>query len=202
MWQPYRKATCIPVFRNLHCMIRFTAVVLIIITIIATASCKKGNSLSIGDSYQGGIIFYIDNTGEHGLIAAPSDQSAGIKWSNGNDTVRTTATGIVVGTGKPNTRAIVDQLGPGNYAAILCDQLVLNGYDDWFLPSQDELKLLYDAKDKIGGFVENTYWGSTDLLGWPYAYYAINLSFLTGKFKMNLNMNKPEPNRVRAIRSF
>lgn len=183
-------------------MKRLTGIILLTAAVLSMAvSCKK-NKFSVGDSYQGGIIFYIDNTGEHGLIAAPSDQSDGIKWSNGNDTVRTAATGTAVGTGKANTKAIVDQLGPGNYAAILCDQLVLNGYDDWYLPSGDELDLLYAAKDKIGGFAADHYWSSTDLLGSPYAFYALNLSFVTGQRKMNLKMNKPEPNRVRAIRSF
>ena len=43
--------------------------------------------LSIGDSYQGGIIAYIDGTGQHGLIAAPSDQSIEIVWYNGSYTV-------------------------------------------------------------------------------------------------------------------
>ena len=35
--------------------------------------------LSIGDTHQGGIIFYLDASGCHGLIAAPGDQSTGIQ---------------------------------------------------------------------------------------------------------------------------
>ena len=38
---------------------------------------------------------------------------------------------------------------------------VENGYDDWYLPSKDELNKLYLNKDAIGGFVNATYWSST-----------------------------------------
>ncbi|NRA10888.1 MAG: transposase [Crocinitomicaceae bacterium] len=36
--------------------------------------------LSIGDTYQGGIIFYLDASGCHGLISATTDQSTGVRW--------------------------------------------------------------------------------------------------------------------------
>ncbi|HYF31682.1 MAG TPA: DUF1566 domain-containing protein [Chitinophagaceae bacterium] len=179
------------------------AILSLLSTLTTMIACNKGNDkFSVGDSYQGGIIFYIDNTGEHGLIAAPSDQSAGVQWSNGNDSVRTDATGSQVGTGKANTEAIVNLLGPGNYAAKLCEQLVIDTYSDWYLPSRDELNLLYQQKNKIGGFADDYYWSSTDLLGQPRANYAANQNFTDGSVKFNGDMFKSSPNRVRAIRSF
>ena len=45
----------------------------------------QDNGLKIGSSYQGGIIFYLDSSKQHGLIAAPMDQSAGIQWYNGSN---------------------------------------------------------------------------------------------------------------------
>jgi len=119
--------------------------------------------LTVGMSYQGGIIAYIDATGQHGLIAAPQDQSADIQWYDGNYIV-TGATGTAIGTGKSNTKKIVQKQGSGNYAAKLCDDLVLNGYDDWYLPSKDELNELYKNKYLIGGFStkKDFYWSSSE----------------------------------------
>jgi hypothetical protein len=133
-------------------------------------SCKKENTntdssstsaIAIGKNYEGGIIFYVDATGQHGLIAASTDQSRLISWYNGTHTV-TNVKDVSVGAGQANTTAIIGKQGVGNYAAILCDELVLNGYSDWFLPSKEELNLLYQQRDKIGGFATNYYWTSVE----------------------------------------
>ncbi len=42
----------------------------------------------IGQSYGGGVIFYLDNTSHHGLVAATADQSTGAPWG---------CTGVVIG---------------------------------------------------------------------------------------------------------
>ena len=122
-------------------------------------------TLTVGMSYQGGIIAYLDHTGQHGLIAAPSDLSEGVRWHNGTPVV-TGATATAIGTGMSNTDKIIQVQGAGNYAAKLCYDLVLNGYNDWFLPSKDELTKLYENRNVIGGF--NTthlglYWCSSEL---------------------------------------
>jgi hypothetical protein len=117
----------------------------------------------IGEFYGGGIIFYVyyDN-GEHGLIAAPSDQGGEVEWHNGSD-ILTNATGNAVGAGAANTDLIVSVQGAGTYAAKLCYDLSLNGYTDWYLPSLTELSLLYQKKDVIGGFNSSySYWSSTE----------------------------------------
>ena len=67
---------------------------------------SAGASLAIGDNYQGGIIFWLDATGQHGLIAATTDQSTAIQWYNG--TYRYTGTtGDGLYAGKMNTAMII-----------------------------------------------------------------------------------------------
>ena len=121
-------------------------------------------TLAVGDPYQGGIIAYLDETGKHGFIAASEDQSDGIKWLSRGSFLETGADGIKIGTGQDNTTKIAQAQAhlEDDDAARLCYNLVLNGYDDWFLPSLDELDELYKNKDLIGGFGGGWYWSSSE----------------------------------------
>ncbi len=119
------------------------------------------NTLAIGDSYQGGIIFWLDNTGQHGLIAATADQSTGMQWYNGSYTI-TNAVRDGVGAGKYNTERVIANQGAGSYAAQLCANYQGGGYGDWYLPSKYELSLLYLQKTAVGGFASAYYWSSTE----------------------------------------
>lgn len=119
--------------------------------------------LIIGCEYAGGLVFYIDESGKHGLVTAPTDQSTGAQWNNGSFTI-TGAFATDIGTGRVNTNSIVSKQGEGIYAAKLCSNLVLKGYSDWFLPSKGELRLIYKNLHikKLGGFANKNYWSSTE----------------------------------------
>ncbi len=78
-----------------------------------------------------------------------------------------------INSGFNNTNALVNCMGSGtfDYAAKICDDLVLGGYNDWVLPSQDELNLLYQNKTAIGGFSAGNYWNSSTPNGVAKASY-------------------------------
>jgi hypothetical protein len=121
--------------------------------------------LTVGDhGPAGGIIFYDKGSYSDGwryMEAAPSDQSAGIQWNNGMH-VTTGATSHGIGAGAANTKAIIAAQGEGNYAAALCDSLVVGAYTDWFLPSQSELIAMFSEIGSIGLATFTYYWSSSE----------------------------------------
>ena len=160
------------------------------------------DTLAIGDSYQGGIIFWLDTTGQHGLIAATANQNTGIHWYNG--TFRYTGTnGDGLYAGKMNTAMIIaTQMADnqtGNFAAKVCaDYSVTVGgvtYGDWYLPSEYELNLLYLQKTVVGGFSNNFYWSSSEYDN----DYAWRQGFSSG---YQLYDYKSYAFYVRAVRAF
>lgn len=157
---------------------------------------EQASEIQIGQNFQGGIIFYINNTGQHGLIAAPTDQSTSINWYNGTYIV-TGASGTAVGTGLSNTTSIISALGSGSYAASLCNQLVLNEYDDWFLPSKEELNLMFQIYSQLGLDEFADYWSSTESGG---SSYGSGAWYRSKSF--NGYGNEYYSARVRAIRAF
>jgi hypothetical protein len=119
--------------------------------------------LGIGITWQGGLIFYLDGSGQHGLVAAPSDQGYA-EWGCVGTPI-SGADGITIGTGNQNTTDIVTGCSTIGIAAEICYNLSLGGYTDWFLPSKDELALM-DSNlhlNGLGGFSAINYWSSTEV---------------------------------------
>lgn len=163
----------------------------------------NGNTThSIGESYGGGIVFYIYDNGQHGLIAATTDQSTGIRWYAGTFTY-TLVYADGVGAGKANTAILIANQGYGDggtYAVRICNEysVTMGGvtYGDWYLPSKFELNLLYLQKAMVGGFSSGKYWSSTDGIGNGQAWAQF--------FSVGTQFWEPKnvPDYVRAIRAF
>jgi len=148
----------------------------------------------IGESYGGGIIFYVYDDGQHGLIAATSDQSSGIQWYNGTYTT-TNAVRDCIGAGQYNTERIIANQGAGSYAAQTCANYQGGDYGDWYLPSEYELNLLYSQKNVVNGFVKSRYWSSSELD----LNSARGMNFDTGE---QTHFDKIKTHSVRAVRGF
>ena len=162
-----------------------------------TSTQSLNNSVTtkvhVGDTLGGGIVFYVDSTRVHGLIAAVADQGR-IRWYNGAFTV-TGAKGKKIGTGADNTQEIINSQGAGGYAATLCVTYRGGGYTDWFLPSKAELGQLYKHKDVINGLSNFFYWSSTEVDSTK----AWSMSFYSGTYS---EKSKGGQLDVRAIRTF
>ncbi len=162
---------------------------------IICSSSSVPVTYAIGDpGPAGGIVFYIFNDGLNGLEAAPQDQSSGAEWGCYGATIDG-ADGDAVNTGAQNTADILAGCSESGIAAEIADNYSQNGYNDWFLPSLDELNLLYQQKAVVGGFAVDSYWGSTE----KHSDYAWVQSFGNG---VQDYLNKDGTHRVRAVRAF
>jgi hypothetical protein len=157
---------------------------------------------SIGDTYQAGIVFYLDGNGG-GLIAAPTDQSFGAsEWGCSGTSINT---GSAIGQGAQNTLFIESGCTTQYTAADLCANLTLGGFSDWFLPSRYELIEMQQnigqgddlGLGNVGGFANAYYWSSTQYS----SSSAVVKYFNTSSSGVNYHQ-KDNTYHVRAIRAF
>ena len=87
---------------------------------------------TIGESYGGGTVFYVDSTGLHGLIAETQDQGKG-SWDKASELIRDISNHSETG----------------------------KAFTDWRLPDMDELNELFNNRAVIGGFEKDMYWSSS-----------------------------------------
>jgi len=166
----------------------------------------------VGDFAQGGVVFWIDETGQHGLVCAKEDQSTGVRWFAGTFGV-TRATGNGPFSGELNTSIIISsQVSIGDdgndYAAQICNDLQITEggktYGDLYLPPKEELNMMYQNKATIdatatanGGsaFADDYYWSSTE-------FFSNNSWFQSLSTGFQCDAMKHLSCRVRAVRAF
>ncbi|WP_066755590.1 DUF1566 domain-containing protein [Crocinitomix algicola] len=175
-----------------------------------------GRTYEIGDFAQGGVVVWVDETGQHGIVCAKNDIVGTYRWFSGSYG-RTRADGNGPLAGKMNTSLIISGLliygdDGGDYAAALCNELVKTedgiSYADWYLPSMEELELisvnreLIDATATANGgtaIVFSPYWSSTESVGVETDAQA---KVMTPDGSTNLNTNKAATFNIRPFRTF
>lgn len=189
----------------------------LILVLIALSSCKKRGCMDyealnydpeakeddntcyyfwIGQNYQGGKIFYIDQSRKHGLISADFDLP-NTPWGCYPDSLTEDGINdINVGRGGANSQIIVDACGE-NTAAGRCLAMDTLGFDDWYLPTLEEMRGVSINLGKIGqgNLTPGYYWCSSQASSTD-AYLILNANRATGQ------ASKGVPYRVRPIRSF
>ena len=129
------------------------------------------------------------------LEAAPSDNPIA-EWGC-YETSISGADGTAVGAGEQNTIDIETGCATSGTAADICTNLSLDGYSDWFLPSKDELNLMYENLKVfgVGGFTVYGYWSSSE--GNAYDAWAQGFDYGGQHY-----FNKLYDAQVRAVRAF
>jgi hypothetical protein len=168
--------------------------------------CQGNPLIYVGGQAHGGIVFYIDETGEHGLVAAQEDLDGSYEWGcvgtdiNGNNSSLSPEL-KAIGAGLENTLEIVSGCSETPIAASEALAYESEGYSDWYWPSEYELVEMFNTlgsgglDGNIGGFQNSWYWSSSEEnSGWAWLVNSSDGSassaFKTGSF------------RVRAIRAF
>ena len=155
--------------------------------------------LAVGNIFGGGMIFYLDSSSQHGLVMAPFNQG-NFEWGC-NDTI--VGTSFNTGTGQSNTNLILSGCPTRPIAASACNDLLLNGYSDWYLPSAQEFYLIYDFFDTnrpyefASQLSWDYYWTSTEVL-----YDSRDAFVFHPNNRHAYSRNKNEINKVRAVRTF
>lgn len=169
---------------------------------INDGSCFYPDSTkAIGVAYKGGIIAYHFKQAEvgyvpgetHGLIMVPMSLGSAPWGCSG--TLLTGANGQQVGAGQQNTQDIINGCADVNTAAHMVDTCQYGGYSDWFLPSYDEVKGIYDNRVTLTFLPQTAVWTSTQNNA-SYAYHYDLSDGSKGPWFKNLS------EKVIAVRKF
>ena len=160
----------------------------------------------IGEYFEGGIVFHIyrDSLGiEHGLIVSQSDLSMDSQWSSIDTLIGNNAKSTW--NGLSNTQAISNDTTILISAAKACKNLVQANYSDWYLPSIDELYIMFSHRFDINRRLSqvngsqliglSSYWSSTELDKTD----ALSVNYLSGTIAQDA---KSTMKKVRAIRKY
>ncbi|MEI7749071.1 MAG: DUF1566 domain-containing protein [Chlorobiaceae bacterium] len=125
---------------KLHAKVPFTRLWLMLllagVSMFTVSALSSAAAPQIGDSYGGGVVLYVDGTGQHGLIAAKTDVTLNI-------------------SGK--------EKGFFNwYGARVAANAFVEGYSDWFLPNKEQLLQIYSHRFALVGIESTYYWSSSE----------------------------------------
>ena len=171
----------------------FVILIMAVVAISLFVGCKNEPEVKgyeVGDKGPaGGIIVYVADEVQTSTYTDASGEKQELKWKYlevaSKDALNTVTsetgkyswgpsastdykTDTAIGSGWSNTKKL-EAAGINNFpAAKACADYSVNGedgkiYDDWFLPSKDELNEMYKSKTTVGNFLENAYWTSSEV---------------------------------------
>jgi len=181
-----------------------------------THTISQTPNYKIGDEVQGGVVFWLDATNQHGLTVTKTDITDGRKMCGNNcPFAYTTSSGI--GAGLMNTSIIVSTeeaanfqaTNLGNWAPLITVEYnvedTVGSWGGWYLPSSGELLALHSvigtvnqALSQIAGadkLTSNNYWSST--AGTTLQYVTVNP--ITGE---QIPTDQGNSNFFRGVRQF
>jgi hypothetical protein len=178
--------------------------------------------VNIGDAIGGGVVFWIDANKVHGLICNKINTGSATEQFGPSVAVASAAgTSKTLGTGKANTQKLLTQIAnfrlssttwnSKKTAAEMCNELVVtdgsDSYDDWYLPSQEELIEVFKNKamlaTKGASMPANNYWTSSEGDGQDAGWSAYYVNFYESVNIVSGNSDKEGWKiGIRAIRSF
>ena len=137
-----------------------------------------------GIEYNGGFIFDVNNEDGSMIVATDYSQIGSVAWGD----VFSLDTNTEIGSGDSNTQMIVDgnqndnsadgfEFGSDDYAFKIVSDLEYNDNNDWFIPSRDSMKAIFDNvhSQGFGNFNERLiYWSSTKI---EYSPYVMGFNF-------------------------
>ncbi len=182
---------------------------LILLTAVLAAICSgcgKNNNgtpsavpLNIGDSHAGGIIFYLDSTGQHGLVAAPADQSTSMRFApytddNGQLFDYSTMPGFPGNAEGVTSSEYLNNMLTKPNAANTCRSYDGGGFNDWYLPNYTEFMEMCKISGLLNLLPQKYYWNITGVPFMP-NYYATS-------FNCDNRYSKDSLAAVRAVRKF
>ena len=153
------------------------------VDILAILEANDVNSL-YGIEYNGGFIFDVNIEDGSMIVATDYSQIGSVAWGD----VFSLDTSAEIGTGDANTQMIVDgnqndnssdgfEFGSDDYAFKIVSDLEYNNNNDWFIPSRDSMKAIFDNVHSLGfgNFNESLiYWSSTKV---GYSPYVMGFNF-------------------------
>jgi hypothetical protein len=150
----------------------------------------------LGKEYLGGYIFAITDSAKGNGLMIPKTHLGEMQWTPDRD-IRVFATQRSLGMGYDNTDDIIRKYDEGAYAAYACDTTTLLGFDDWYLPTIEELEYIYkhvhlSDDTKVMG---NDFWTSTE-------YTELEAYYFRFSYGEEKQLSKTLKNKVLPVRAF
>lgn len=148
----------------------------------------------LGQPYAGGLLIYLEPDGRHGIVASTTEHTSLDFMA---DDYQNWTSSTLRYSGDENTQHIIQIYNNTSRSpAAWCNALVHNGYDDWWLPSKDDMDAMDTYRTTLGMSTNRAYWTSSMFNDFNVWILTSSNGFLAGGKNFGFNRN------TRAVRYF